>query len=157
MQIAKAAGAQVTGVCSAASREMVLGLGADAVIDYQTEDYVARGEMWDIIMDNVGSENFGRAKSSLMPGGRLLQVVGDLPRMLQAITTRWARKRVVFGDAGGSLGDLEELARLFEAGKYRPVLDSVYGLDEVRAAHMRVESQRKRGSVVLRIGAVQGA
>ncbi len=151
VQIAKAAGAQVTGVCSAVNREMVLGLGADAVIDYLTQDYTLLGERWDMIMDCVGSEHFGRAKSSLTPDGRLLQVVGDLPQMLQAMTTRWSSKRVVFGDAGGAVSDLEELARLAEAGKYRPVLDSVYSLDDVRAAHARVESRRKRGNVVLRI------
>ncbi len=153
VQIAKAAGAHVTGVCSAANREMVMQLGADAVIDYSVEDYTLRGEHWDMIMDCVGSEHFGRAKLSLTQDGWLLQVVGDLPQMLQALTTRWSRKRVVFGDAGGTVGDLEELARLAENGKYRPVLDSVYTLHEIQSAHERVESQRKRGNVVLRIGA----
>lgn len=155
VQIAKAAGSHVTGVCSAANRDLVLGLGADAVIDYQAEDYAARGERWDIIMDNVGGEHFGRAKSSLTPDGRLLAVVVDLPQMLRAMTSRWARRRIVFGDAGGSLADLEDLVRLAETGKYRPVLDSVYDLADVRAAHRRVDSGRKRGSVVLRIGTSQ--
>jgi NADPH:quinone reductase-like Zn-dependent oxidoreductase len=149
VQIARALGAEVTGVCSAANRDLVLGLGAAAVIDYQRDDYAARSDRWDIIMDNAGTESFARARQSLAEDGRFLQVVGSLPDMLRGMTTRWSRQRVIFGDAGGTRADLDELARLYEAGRYRPVLDATFPLADARAAHARVESRRKRGSVVL--------
>ena len=84
VQLAKHLGAEVTAVCSGANAELVSGLGADHVIDYQAEDFTRNGQRYDVIMDTHGNAPYARVKGSLQPGGRFLMVVGDLWQMLAA-------------------------------------------------------------------------
>jgi NADPH:quinone reductase-like Zn-dependent oxidoreductase len=151
VEIAKAHGAHVTGVASEANRKMVLGLGADDVIDYMAEDVTKRGETWDVVMDTQGVLPFYRARKVLTPEGRYLGVVAGLPAMLGGMLNPFRKQKAIYGIAATGRPILEELAALTEAGAYRPQIDSTYRLDQAREAHARVETHRKRGNVVLRM------
>ena len=152
VQLAKHLGARVTGVCSARNAELVLGLGADAVVDYETEDFTQRGETYDAVVECVGNAPFRRARRVIRPGGAMLAVVGSFGDLLAA---RWNQARtgirVVTGDLGATSDDVALLMRLASEGTIRPVVDRTYDLDEIVEAHRYVDTGRKRGAVVLRV------
>jgi NADPH:quinone reductase-like Zn-dependent oxidoreductase len=154
VQIAKHLGAHVTGVCSTANVELVRSLGADAVIDYTKDDFAAGGETYDLVMDTVGTAPFSRSKRALGKGGRLLLVLGGLPDLLGAVwVNAFTGKRVIGGPAVDRAEDLRQLAELAEQGKYRPIIDRRYPLERTAEAHAYVDTGRKRGNVVLTVGA----
>lgn len=150
VQIARHLGAHVTGVCSAVNAEAVLGLGAERVIDYRTEDFTAEGERWDAILDAVGNAPFKRTKPVLAEGGRLLAVVAGLGDMLKApVQSLSGSRKALAGVAPERAEDLATLKSLYEAGVYKPVIDSRYTLSRIAEAHARVDTGRKAGSVVV--------
>jgi NADPH:quinone reductase-like Zn-dependent oxidoreductase len=152
IQLAKHRGAEVTAVCSAANAELVESLGADHVIDYAKDDFMANGERYDVIMDNHGNAPWSRAEKSLQPDGRFLMVVGDLRQML----TTARKKQVISGNedkealSGASFRRLMELAG---SGELKPVIDSVHPFDDIVEAHRRVDTGHKVGSVVVTLQA----
>ena len=152
VQLAKHLGADVTGVCSTANLELVRSLGADRVIDYTQQDFVQRGEKYDVIMDTAGTAPWSRSKHALAPGGRLLVVLGSLPELLQvpwvALTSD---KRVIAGPAAERPEDVRHLAELAAAGHLRPVIDRRYRFEQIADAHRHVDTGRKRGSVVVTV------
>jgi NADPH:quinone reductase-like Zn-dependent oxidoreductase len=152
VQLAKHAGAHVTGVCSGANRELVTSLGADRVIDYTIEDFTAGSDTYDVIVDCVGNAPFERVGPLLRAGGALLLVIADLPGLLRA---RWRSHRtgkLVTGNVGKPAAeDLAFLVDLAEAGHYRAVRDRTYDLADIAEAHRFVDTGRKRGNVVVRI------
>jgi NADPH:quinone reductase-like Zn-dependent oxidoreductase len=151
VQLAKHFGARVTGVCSTANVELVRSVGADRVIDYTGEDYRRGGETYDVIFDTVGEGSFKSCEHVLKPGGRLLLLAAGLPQMLGTIGGKRDGKRVFAGPARERLEHLKFLRDLAEAGGYRPVIDQVFPLARIVEAHARVETGRKRGSVVVMI------
>ena len=123
-----------------------------AVIDYRSEDFAARGAEYDIVVECVGNAPYARSRAVLRPGGVLLLVIADLPGMIGAKLrpTRAGIRRIQ--DVGPITGPmLGELTRRMAGGELRPVLDRVYDLDDVRAAHAYVDTGRKRGTVLLRL------
>jgi NADPH:quinone reductase-like Zn-dependent oxidoreductase len=154
VQLAKHAGAHVTGVCSGANKELVESLGADRVIDYTTDDFAAEATTYDVIVDCVGNAPFERVGHLVRPGGALLLVVTDLPGLLRAPLRRRRSGKLVTADVGKPTAeDLAFLVELAEAGHYRAVRDRTFDLDEIAEAHRFVDTGRKRGNVVLRIAA----
>lgn len=152
VQLAKAMGARVTGVSSAANHELVRSLGADEVIDYATTDFAALGRTWDVVVDTVGNAPFGRVKNSITPGGALLLVVGDLHSMLTTRRdSRRSGKLVTMSTDSSTASDLQYIVELAEAEKFVPVIDRRYPLDEIVEAHRFVGTHRKRGNVVLQL------
>jgi NADPH:quinone reductase-like Zn-dependent oxidoreductase len=151
VQLAKHFGANVTGVCSAANVELVRSLGADRVVDYTKQDYRHGGETYDVIFDAVGEASFKTCEYLLKPNGRLLLLAGGLPEMLGAIGRKRDGKRAFAGPAKERLEHLIFLGELAEAGVYRPVIDQVFPFERIADAHARVETGRKRGSVVVAI------
>lgn len=150
VQIAKHFGAHVTGVTT--NGPLVLGLGADRVIDYRTEDFTALGEQWDVIFDCVGNAPFSRVSGSLSRGGALLMVIADLASMLSAGRNSRRLGGVVSNDnKAATADDLALLATLASSGALTPVIEKVYEFDEIREAHERVGSGRKVGNLVLRV------
>lgn len=150
VQLAKHFGADVTGVCGPTNVELVRSLGARRVIDYTKEDFTQNGERYDVIVDTVGTAPFSRSKGSLRDGGRLLLVLGGLPDLLRvpwvALTSR---KKIIAGPAAAHAEDLRFLAKLAEAGEFRPVIDRRYPLDRIAEAHRYVDTGRKKGNVVI--------
>jgi NADPH:quinone reductase-like Zn-dependent oxidoreductase len=147
--------AEVTAVCDTKDVEVVRSLGARDVLDRFREDFTKSGESYDVIFDAVGKHSFRRCRRSLKPGGIYISM--DLGFMyhvpLLALITRFG------GGRRGTLGigryrkeDLLLIKGLVEAGKYRPVIDRRYALDEIVEATRYVESGQKTGNVVLRVG-----
>lgn len=159
IQLAKHLGATVTAVCSAANAQLVKSLGADRVIDYHSVDFTSEGRTYDVIFDAVATSSFSRCKASLNPGGTYLATVPSFGILTASLTTRcFGSKRAKIGFAGlrsaaEKTADLAFVKRLTEAGELRAVVDSTFDFDQAPAAHARVDSKRKRGSVVLRMPA----
>lgn len=152
VQLARHFGAQVTGVCSTANVGLVASIGADRVIDYTREDFTKNGETYDIIFDAVGNATFSSCRNSLKDGGRLLLLVADLPQMIAALFARHDNRKVIAGGAKATIEHLLFLKALAEAGQFKPVIDQRLPLDRIVEAHARVDSHRKRGSVVITVG-----
>lgn len=153
VQAAKAAGAVVTAVTSAGNAELVRSLGADHLIDYAREDFANTGKQYDVIFECVGNAPFARADKALKPGGALLLVIADLPGMLSAKgQSRRSGKRVIPISFTPKPEDVRFEFDLATKGAMRPVIDRTYTLDQIVEAHRYVDTGRKRGAVVLRIG-----
>jgi NADPH:quinone reductase-like Zn-dependent oxidoreductase len=147
--------AEVTAVCDTKDLELVSALGARQIVDRLREEFTESGATYDVIFDAVGKHSFRRCRRSLKPGG--IYITADLGFMyhvpLLALATRVVgRKRATLGIGRYSKEDLALVKELVEAGKYRPVIDRSYGLDEIVAATSYVESGQKTGNVVLRLG-----
>ncbi len=151
VQIAKHIGTHVTAICSAANADLVHALGADRVIDYAREDVRQSGLTYDVIFDAVGEASFKSCAHLLKPNGRLLLLAAGVPQMIDAIGTKPDGKRVFAGPAKETTAHLQTLGAMADAGWYRPVIDQVLPLARIAEAHARVESRRKRGSVVIAI------
>ncbi len=156
VQLARHFGATVTAVTSGANIDLARRIGAEHVIDYTAEDITRHGAKYDLVLDAVGAETFTRAKTVLAPDGRFLMVAADLPQMLGGLASLPFRQNAISSIAPERAHDLELLAGLAARGAWRPVIDQVYPLDRIVAAHRRVESRRKRGSVVVVLGPEAG-
>jgi NADPH:quinone reductase-like Zn-dependent oxidoreductase len=148
VQLARYFGADVTGVCSAANADLVTSIGADRVIDHDAGPVL--NDRYDIICDAVGATSFAQCKDALKPGGRLLLVAGSLKQLLGA-GPKADSKRVIAGTGKDKIEHILFLKQLAEAGAFKPVIDHCFPLDEIVKAHQRVDTGRKRGSVVVRM------
>lgn len=152
IQLAKHAGAHVTGVCSGANRDLVTSLGADQVIDYTRDDFTAVGSTYDVIVECVGNAPFERVESTLNPRGALLLVVTDLKGLLRARGRKRKSGKFTTASVGKSRAeDLAFLVDLAESGDYQAVRDRTFDLADITDAHAFVDSGHKRGNVVLRL------
>ena len=150
IQVAKLMGAQVTAICSDANVEAVRRCGADHVINYQTTDFTTSGIGYDVIADCVGNAPWSRARTSLNKTGRHLMVISTLAEMIQArFVSRRHGKRSLGGAASESSEDLAQLMTWLASGELTPIIDSRFTLDQIQAAHARVDTGRKVGSVIL--------
>jgi NADPH:quinone reductase-like Zn-dependent oxidoreductase len=150
VQLAKHFGAEVTAVCSTANIELVKSLGADPIIDYTTEDFAQRGEIYDIIFDTVGKSSLADCLRSLSNDGTYLQTVAGpshLMRMLWA--SRRSGKTLIGGTASPTTAALTEITELVDTGKLKPVIDRCYPLEDMVEAHRYVDQGHKKGNVVI--------
>jgi NADPH:quinone reductase-like Zn-dependent oxidoreductase len=146
--------AEVTAVCDTKDVELVRSLGAQDVSDRFRDDFTKNGKTYDVIFDAVGKHSFRRSRHSLKPGG--VYISADLGFMfhvpLIALITRFVgSKRATLGIGRYRREDLLLVKELVETGKYRPVIDRTYALDEVVEASHYVETGEKTGNVVLRV------
>ena len=146
--------AEVTAVCDTKDVELVQSLGAREVLDRFRQDFTKNGKTYDVIFDAVGKHSFRRCRRSLKRGGIYISL--DLGFMyhvpLLALGTRFVgSRRATIGIGRYRREDLLLVKELVETGKYRPVIDRVYALDEVVEATRYVETGQKTGNVVLRV------
>ena len=152
VQLARYFGADVTAVCNTKNLELVKSLGADRVIDYTQEDFTKNGQTYHVIFDAVGKHSFRRCRGSLEPGGIYLPTDGFGNLILALVTPRLGGKKVLFQiPPRQTKPDVLFLKELIEAGKYRPVIDRCYPLEDVVEATRYVETEQKTGNVVLTI------
>jgi NADPH:quinone reductase-like Zn-dependent oxidoreductase len=152
VQLARYFGADVTAVCSTKNLELVRSLGADRVIDYTQEDFTKNGQTYDVMFDAVGKHSFARCRGSLEPGGIYLPTDGPVNILLALMPSPKGAKRVVFQlPPRQTKQDVLFLKELIEAGKYRPVIDRSYPLEDVIEATRYVETEQKTGNVVLTV------
>ena len=158
VQLAAARGAQVTGVCSGPKAELVRSLGAQEVVDYTTTDILTLGRVYDAIIDTAGNRSLTALRSILSPAGSVVLVGGEsggpLLGGIQRTTAagkldRFSRQRLVGLISRERPEDLRELARLLGDGAFRPVIDTVYALEETAAAVAHIGEGRARGKVVV--------
>ncbi len=155
VQIARAYGARVTGVCSARNLALVRAQGAHHVIDYTSEDFAQSGEQYDVIFDAVGKLSFSACRGALTERGAYLSAVLSLPLLLQVIWT-WLRggQRALFSATGARplsrrIAYLQELTTLLETGELTSFIDRRFTLSDMPHAHRYVATGRKRGNVVI--------
>jgi NADPH:quinone reductase-like Zn-dependent oxidoreductase len=160
VQIAKAFGAEVTGVCSTARVELVRSLGADHVVDRTVDDFTSTGP-YDVIIDTAGRRSLSGLRRILAPGGRLVIVGGEggnrwtggfERQMIAPLLSPVVRQKTIRPlIASESSDDLTALNELIEAGKVSPALDRTFGLPEAAEAIRYVHSAHARGKVVLTV------
>jgi NADPH:quinone reductase-like Zn-dependent oxidoreductase len=152
VQLAKYFGADVTAVCNTKNLELVRTLGADRVIDYTQQDFTKNGQTYDVIFDAVGKHSFMRSRGSLEPRGIYLPTDGFANLMWALLTPRLGGRRVLFQiPPRQTRQDVLLLKELIEAGRYRPVIDRRYPLEDVVEAARYVETEQKTGNVVLTV------
>jgi NADPH:quinone reductase-like Zn-dependent oxidoreductase len=157
VQIAKALGAEVTGVTSTKNLEMVRSIGADHVIDYTSEDFTMGAERYDLILDNVGIHSMARTRRALAPLGTLISnggghADGKLGRTLRAmVVSMFVRQQASPTVKTQNHDDLVALKGLVEAGKVTPVIDRTYPLTETPEAIGHVAAGHARGTVVIAV------
>lgn len=159
VQIAKAWGAHVTGICSAAKADLVTSLGADQVVDYAGED-LAAGARYDVILELAGRRSLSHLRRALAPGGRLVMVgggggghwLGGVERSLQAVVTApFVRQKLKPMLATAREEDLETLRQLLEEGKLTPVVDRTFPISAAAEAVRQIHSGHTRGKIVIEV------
>jgi NADPH:quinone reductase-like Zn-dependent oxidoreductase len=158
VQIARAFGTEVTGVCSTRNLDMVRSIGADHAIDYMKEDFTRTGQHYDLIYDAVGNRSVSAYRRALNPGGTCV-VAGftSLPRLFEHMLLGPLRSKIgdkkvgLMGTAQIKQQDLVSLRELLEAGKVTPVIDRRYSLREVPEAIRYLEAKHARGKVVITV------
>jgi NADPH:quinone reductase-like Zn-dependent oxidoreductase len=163
VQIAKAFGAEVTGVCGTKNLEMVRSIGADHVIDYTKEDFTKGAQRYDLIYDLVGNHSFSERRHILNPNGicvmagiggagwhdgMAMRLVGELNAYLRS---RFVSQKFISYIAQFNKKDMTILADLMESGKVTPVIDKTYKFNEVPAALRYLEQGHARGKVVVTV------
>lgn len=152
VQIAKALGAIVTGVCSARNLEMVRSLGADAVIDYTRQDFTASGQRYDLILDNVANHSFAHLMRALTPQGKIIPNSGNggMSYVFKAfLLSPFLRQLGSMYLAAPNAKDLTLLKEWIEAGKVKVVVDRAYPFSQTQEAFRSLETEHARGKVVI--------
>ncbi|HNK63489.1 MAG TPA: NAD(P)-dependent alcohol dehydrogenase [Anaerolineales bacterium] len=160
VQIAKAFGAEVTGVTSTKNVERVRSLGADVVVDYTQEDFTRNGKTYDLIFDIAGNRNWKEYKRVMKPNSNFIlvgapkgnKVLGPVARILKLkAASLGSSQTAVFFIAQFNRPDLDTLRELIESGKVKPVVEKVYPLGKVVDAMKHLGTGHAWGKIVLKI------
>jgi NADPH:quinone reductase-like Zn-dependent oxidoreductase len=154
VQLLKHFGVNVTAVCNTKNVELIRSLGANTVIDYQTQDFTKTEIKFDFIFDAVGKSSFGQCKPLLNEKG--IYISTELGKngeniLFALITPIFGGKKVLFPIPKINQADVIFLKELVEKGEYKPVIDRKYKLEEIIDAYKYVESGQKTGNVVIKI------
>jgi len=160
VQIAKLYDVEMTGVDSVEKLQKMTSIGFDHVIDYKKKDYTKNGKQYDLILDNVSHRSFFEYKRSLTSDGQFLLVGGSVPTIFSVLLLGNLFSRSKDQQTGKKLGlllhrpnreDLDFLSKLYESGKLRPVIDSIYPLAETANAFRRYGEGNFKGKVAIAI------
>jgi NADPH:quinone reductase-like Zn-dependent oxidoreductase len=166
VQIAKAFGAEVTGVCSSKNLEMVGSIGADHVIDYNRDDFTRSSQRYDFILDNVANHSLSDTRRALAPTGKLQsnngtsggRWFGTLGTVIKsAVVSRFSRRQLGPAIKFQNRADLLVLQGLIESGKVTPVIDGTYPLSATPQAIGHVGDGHARGTVVITVNGADHA
>lgn len=158
VQIAKALGAEVTGVASGAKADLVRSLGADHVLDYSRDDVASGERRYDLVLDIGGNTPLRRLRRAVAPRGTLVVVGGEnggrwtggLGRALRAVAlSPFVGQRLAMQITKETHVDLEVLRELVDAGAVRPAIDRTYPLEQAAEAMRRLESGAVRGKIAI--------
>jgi NADPH:quinone reductase-like Zn-dependent oxidoreductase len=160
VQLAKAFGAEVTGVCSTSKTDLVRSIGADHVIDYTRDNFADGRNRYDVILDIAGNRSLSQLRGALAPKGTLVIVGGEEGGRWLGGIDRQLRALVLSPFVGQKLGtwiatqpkeDLDALRELLESGKVTPVVDRTFPLSEVPEAIRYLRDGRAHGKVVITV------
>jgi NADPH:quinone reductase-like Zn-dependent oxidoreductase len=160
VQLAKAFGAEVTGVSSTAKTDLVATLGADHVIDYTRDDFADGTRTYDLILDIAGNPSLGKLRQALKPRGTAVFVGGEgsgaltgMGRQMRGVlVSAFIKQRLALLVTKERASDYERLTDLIEAGQVTPSLDRTYPLEEVPRAMQQLESGQVRGKIAITPG-----
>jgi len=157
VQIAKALGAEVTGVCSTPKMEMVRSLGADHVIDYRQQDFTQNGQQYNLILDAGAYRSISDYKRALTPQGTYVMVGGGTTQLFKTmllgpLLSKSGGQTVKTFIKEADQKDLQFLKELLETGKITPAIDRSYPLSEVPDAIRYLESGHAQGKVIITVG-----
>jgi len=151
VQLARALGAEVTGVCGPSHIDLVKSLGAAEVLDYSRQDFTHNGQVYDVIFDAAGKTTFPQVSGSLRKGGCYVNVVLPEAALIGPWYAMTAGKRILGGNITASADNLVFLRELIEAGTIHPVVDRTYPLDQIVEAHRYVDQGHKIGAVAINV------
>lgn len=154
VQIVKHLGAEVVAVCDTKNVDLIKSLGADMVIDYKKEDFTKLNKKFEVVFDAVGKSSFGKCKSLLKEKGIYMSTeLGYMAQnpFLAMITPLFGGKKLLFPIPTINKEDVNYLKNLVVIGKFKPVIDKVYSLNEIVEAHKYVETGMKTGNVIIKI------
>ncbi len=127
-------------------------IGADKVIDYTKEDFTQNGEIYDLIFDAVNTVSVARTLKSLTKNGILILSAAEMPEMLQGLWfSMTSNRKVLTGVISHKAADIVFLKELIEAGKFKPIIDKTYSLEQIAEAHAYVEKGHKKGNVAIEV------
>ncbi|PQO27665.1 zinc-binding alcohol dehydrogenase [Blastopirellula marina] len=151
VQIAKALGAKVTAVCSSDNHALVRDLGADETIDYHATPFTRIGRSFDIVFDAVSKSTFHECRRILKPEGHYIATLPSVESVGMTMISKFQKQscHVVLARPDGDI--LKSLAALANEGKLRTVIDTVFPLNEVTAAHRKSEGGHVVGKIVLHV------
>ena len=160
VQLGKAFGAEVTGVCSTTKTDLVTSLGADHVIDYSRDDFADGTRTYDLVLDIAGNPSLTRLRRAITPRGTVVFVGGEgsgvitgMGRQLRGVlVSPFLKQRLVLLAAKERAVDYERLTDLIQNGQVTPSLDRTYPLDDVARAMQQLESGQVRGKVAITPG-----
>jgi NADPH:quinone reductase-like Zn-dependent oxidoreductase len=167
VQIAKAFGAEVTGVCSTRNLDLVRSIGADHVIDYTHEDFARGSARYDVLFDLVGNRSLADCRRVLKPNGTLVlsgggtsrggSLIGPMGPMLRAmVVSKFSRQqRLVILMVTPNRANLATLRELIESGKVTPIIDRTYPLDKAPEAIRYMEVEHARAKIAISVSTVQ--
>ena len=151
VQIAKALGGDVTGVCSTKNVDLVHSIGADHVIDYSKENFTKNGMQYDLIVDVKPSHSFSDYMNSLSTQGTYVSVALNIRLLISSMISKKDGKKVIQLTHELNVEDLVYMKDLVEAGKVTPVIDRTFPLSEISEAFRYYEDGRTRGKVVIKM------
>jgi len=160
VQLAKAFGAQVTGVGGTAQLELIRSVGTDEAVDYTRDDVTDGSRRWDVVLDTAGHRSLSRLRRALTPDGTLVivgsevrgRLLGGFDRNLRAVAwSRFVGQRLRMLSSTPRQDDLQTLAELLEAGKVRPLIDRAYPLAETPEAIRHLLAGNGRGKLVITV------
>jgi NADPH:quinone reductase-like Zn-dependent oxidoreductase len=160
VQLAKAFGAEVTGVCSTAKLDMVRSIGADHVIDYTVEDFAGGEDRYDLILDIGGNSHLSRLRRALSHEGTLViiggeeggSITGGFGRQIRALVlSLFVKQSLTMLASKERYTDLEALCPLIENGQLTPIVDRVYPLSQVSDAMRHLEAGTVRGKIAIAV------
>ncbi|MES2800560.1 MAG: NAD(P)-dependent alcohol dehydrogenase [Bacteroidota bacterium] len=154
VQLLKTMGTSVTAVCNTKNMDLVKSLGADVVVDYQTEDFTKTSSRFDLIFDAVGKSSFSACKPLLKEKG--IYISTELGKNAQNVflalaTPIFGGKKVLFPIPSINKQDVNYLKELVEKNAFRPLIDRHYTLDQIVEAYKYVESGQKVGNVIIKV------
>jgi len=156
VQLAKYLGASVTAVCDTKNVPLIQSLGADKVIDYKLQDFTQLNEQFDVVFDAVGKSSFGKCKRLLKNKGIYMSTEFG-PNIenpfLALITPLFGGRKVLFPLPSLKPEDVALFKKLADAGQFKPVVDRIYPMSEIREAYQYVLTGQKTGNVVIQVSA----
>ena len=151
VQIAKALGADVTGVCSTKNVALAKELGADKVIDYTKNNVTNNKEKYDIFFDAVANQSYGKIKPLLNKNGRYVSTLPSVGVILNSVIGLFSSKKAAMINVKSNPQDLQLITEMIENGKVKPIIDKIFLLEDIREAHRYSETGRVVGKLALSI------
>lgn len=151
VQIAKALGAEVTGICSTKNISVANKIGSDKVIDYTKNNVIDGDVKYDIFFDAVAKQSYSKVKPILNKNGKYISTLPSIGVILNSITGLFSSKKAKMINAKSNPKDLQIITEMVENGKVKPIIDKIFLLKDIREAHRYSETGRVVGKLVISI------